>query len=163
MAPKHNPYGRGEDAPQWTTAAAARLDTVLYGFERQWGVDYGDTSAVEPTATAAGVPDAAMDSPPRPSAAGSAGASSSAAAPSRRGPTADADTRSPAMFMSEQTMAHWAEGVAPRSLPSDPATQLAGLRLATTRPQSFAPWRHTVMVCGRPVVVLIELLPNAVW
>ena len=42
-----------------------------------------------------------------------------------------------------------------RPIPSDAATQLAGLRLGTTRPQSFAPWRHAVMVCGRPVVVLI--------
>ena len=44
-------------------------------------------------------------------------------------------------------------GVKPRGLPKAPAEELAALRLAGATSGSFAPWRHSVMVCGRPVVV----------
>ena len=44
-------------------------------------------------------------------------------------------------------------GVGLMQWPSDAASELAALRMAGASPHGFAPWRHAMMVAGRPVVV----------
>jgi len=163
MTPKKQPPGRREGTPQWTTAAAARLDRVAANFERQVEEAAADESAQEVHDTAergAGGAGAAgarrqggLSGPQHGSRSGGASSSSSRPPPGIE-PTAipgGGDTRRPSEVIGTAT-GRWA-GAQPRDLPADPAEDLAALRLSGSRPQSFAPWRHAVMVCGRPVVV----------
>ena len=46
------------------------------------------------------------------------------------------------------------QGVQPRGPPTNPAEELAALRLGRTSPATFNIQRQAVMICGRPVVVL---------
>ena len=160
-------HGRGPHIPEWATGAAARLDAVTEEFERQ-------TAAREAAAAAAAADDAVAGdaqehrdtdggdaargrssgrSPERTRSGGTSGGVSR-----RREsiePTAmpsDVDTRRAGVLL--RGVPGFAEGVQPRPLPSTPSSELAALRLAGAKPHAFAPWRHAVMVCGRPVVVL---------
>jgi hypothetical protein len=161
--PKQQPPGRREGTSQWTMAAAARLDRIADAFQRQVEAAAADEGAQKihdtPERGAAGARAAGARRQGGPSgsqhASRSGGASSSSSRPPPgTEPTAipgGGDTRRPSEVIGTAT-GRWA-GAQPRDLPADPAEELAALRLAGSRPQSFAPWQHAVMVCGRPVVV----------
>ena len=71
------------------------------------------------------------------------------------GPPADVE---PSATSSAGPAQPWMErrkmGVQPRQEPTDPAEEMAALRLARTAPSNFNLQRQAVMICGRPVVVL---------
>ena len=163
MTPRKQPSGRSAETPLWTTATAARIDRIAEELHRQTelvGVDTGsqnDPHIPQRAAAEIGSIDARMHGGASNPQIGlrSTGASSSS---SRQlvgiEPTAipaAGDSRRPAEVIGTST-GRW-EGAQPRNLPQNPAEELAALRFAGTRAQSFAPWRHSVMVCGRPVVV----------
>ena len=159
MAPKKK-HGRASDVPEWQTASAARLDNVRHEFGRQAlgvtpkaGSGAGAAAASGASASSA-APDWLADAARRRSRSRTEQQGTAALSHSIE-PTA-IDVERSRMMPGEMMrgVVDRARGVEPRALPQDPQAELAALRLGSTQPHSFAPWRHTVMVCGRPVVVL---------
>jgi hypothetical protein len=147
MTPKKQPSGRSEDTPQWTTATAARIDRIAEDLHRQTelvDVDTG-TQNVHHIPQRAGAEIRSTHAQMHGGASNpqigrkSAGASSSSSRPpSGIEPTAipeGGDTGRPAEVIGT-SIGRW-EGAQPRELPQNPAEELAALRFASTRPQSF--------------------------
>lgn len=150
MAPKRQaPVGRHPDVPEWTTAMAARVNAVgheLLVQERARMKRPRGPPEVSPTE---------LDSPTEEEEL--ADAPISAATSGLRLPEPPGPREHLSAGEALAMVPGHLDGVAPRCLPRNQAEELAALRFGAARPQSFAPWRHAGMVCGRPVVAQLSI------
>ena len=162
MAAKKAP-GRHPETPSWLTAAAARLNRVNEDFVVQMiaadlkkAIEEADDDDMEThpaSSSSAAAPSTRQERVDRVVAEYEAKMMAIRQARGRVEPTATrwGDFRAPASVIGK---AAFSAGLEPRDLPRVPQEELAALRFAGAKPQSFAPWRHAIMVCGRPVVAL---------